>query len=56
MEMDIANLGSSQQYWFCRRVVVFYNNRVVKVIGMEVGQFSITCQFKKVVQEFMIQL
>ena len=29
-----------------RGVVVFWDNRVLEMVGMEVGQFSISCHFK----------
>ena len=29
------------------RVVVFWDNRVLELVGMEVGLFSISCWFKK---------
>ena len=34
-------------------VLVFWNNRLVDLIGLEVGEFSILCRFKNRVDEFV---
>ena len=34
-------------------VVVFWDNRVLELVGMEVGQFSISCRFKNCEDGFM---
>lgn len=34
------------------RVLVFWDNRVLQLVGMEVGKFSISCRFKNYEDDF----